>query len=327
MLVEYIDKIVDLRRGMVDDGEVPASLQKPLRALESRGNPYGKLEKKRSEWARDIEGQAQCHARTLDRRAHAETLFFVDSVSSYDARIQRIARATALLLESAGEDYGILGGAEKDSGHEVRRFGEEFLFTALREHNTAAIANSGARRIVTSDPHTLNALRHDYVGIPPVEHTSQFLARAIREKQLRLKPLAQTHLVFTYHDPCYLGRHNQLYDEPREALDSIGGLRRVEMQRCRDRSFCCGGGGLMLFYEARENERMGVQRVKMAAQAGANVIVTACPFCMLNLEDAVKVSGLESKMAVTDLTELILQQLSNPVNNAMPEPLSAAVTN
>jgi Fe-S oxidoreductase len=115
--------------------------------------------------------------------------------------------------------------------------------------------------------------------------------------------------VYTYHDPCYLGRHNQVYDDPRDVLDAIPGLKRVEMTRCRDRSFCCGGGGLMLFYEPQEDERIGVKRVRMAAEAGANVIVTACPFCMVNIEDAIKVAGMEGKMTAIDLAELVDQQL------------------
>ena len=309
MMVEYIDKIVDLRRALVEDGEVPVSLQKPLKALESRGNPYGKLEKKRADWTKTTSGEAAFQVKLLDGRAQAETLFFVDSIGSYDDRIQRITRATAKILEATGTDYGILGAAEKDSGNEVRRFGEEFLFMALRDANRAAIEESGAVRIVTSDPHAFNALSHDYRGIPPVEHVSQYLARELKDGKLQLKPMEDASAVVAYHDPCYLGRHNQVYDEPRAVLDAIGGLKRVEMERCRDRSFCCGGGGLMLFYEAQENERMGVQRVKMAAEAGANVIVTACPFCMVNIEDAIKVAGFEGKMSAIDLTELVLQQM------------------
>ena len=115
--------------------------------------------------------------------------------------------------------------------------------------------------------------------------------------------------VYTYHDPCYLGRHNGIYDDPRDVLDAIPGLQRVEMKRCRDRSFCCGGGGLALFYEPKEEQRMGVRRVRMAAEAGANVIVTACPFCMVNIEDAIKVAGMEGKMTAIDLAELVDRQM------------------
>jgi Fe-S oxidoreductase len=309
LLVEHIDRIIDLRRGMVDDGNVPQSLQKPLKALESRGNPYGKMEKKRGDWANVPEFQRTCKVKILDKSNGANTLFFADSITSYDDRMQAIGRATARILTHVGESFGILGTKEKDSGHEARRFGEEFLFAALRDQNVEAIKASGVRRIVTADPHAYNALKHDYRDIPPVEHISQLIAREVKAGKIKLNPIEDGSSVYTYHDPCYLGRHNQVYDDPREVLDAIPALKRVEMKRFRDRSFCCGGGGLMLFYEPKEEERIGVKRVRMAAEAGANVIVTACPFCMVNIEDAIKIAGLEGKMTAIDLTELVEQQM------------------
>jgi Fe-S oxidoreductase len=302
LLVEYIDKIVDLRRGLIDDGKAPQSLHKPLKAIETRGNPFGKMEKKRADWA---EGAVPI----LNGRGGVGTLYFVDSITSYDDRIQSIGRATAHILERLHEHFGILGPRERDSGHDVRRFGEETLFAALRHHNTEAIRASGVRRIVTSDPHAYNALKHDYKDVPPVEHSSQVMARAVRTGQLRLNPVEDG--VYTYHDPCYLGRHNGIYQDPRDVLDAIPGLQRVEMKRCRDRSFCCGGGGLALFYEAKEEQRMAVRRVQMAAEAGASVMVTACPFCMVNMEDAIKVAGMEGKMTAIDLSELVDRQMGN----------------
>jgi Fe-S oxidoreductase len=309
LLVEYIDKIVDLRRGMVDDGNVPQPLQKPLKALESRGNPYGKLEKKKADWANAKEFQQACPVKTLGKANGAGTLYFVDSITSYDDRMQSIGRATAKILNHVGENFGILGAAERDSGHEVRRFGEETLFMALRDHNVEAIKASGVRRIVTADPHAYNALKHDYKDVPPVEHISQVIAREVRTGKIKFNPVESKNAVYAYHDPCYLGRHNQIYDDPRDVLDAIPGLKRVEMTRSRDRSFCCGGGGLMLFYEPKEDQRMGVKRVQMAAEAGANVIVTACPFCMVNIEDAIKVAGFEGKMEAIDLAELVDQRI------------------
>ena len=309
LLVEYIDKIVDLRRGLIDDGNVPQSLQKPLKALESRGNPYGKMEKKKADWANAKEFQQVCQVKTLNKSNGADTLYFVDSITSYDDRMQSIGRATAKILDHVGENFGILGAAERDSGHEVRRFGEELLFTALRDHNVDAIKASGVKRIVTADPHAFNALKHDYKDVPEVEHISQVIAREVKSGKIKFNPVENRDKVYTYHDPCYLGRHNQVYDDPRDVLDAIPGLKRVEMSRCKDRSFCCGGGGLMLFYEPKEEQRMGVKRVQMAADAGANVIVTACPFCMVNLEDAIKVAGLEGKMTAIDLAELVDQEM------------------
>ena len=306
VMIEYIDKIVDLRRSMVDRGMVPQSLQKPLGALEKRGNPYGKMERKRADWIKDKEFAADCQVKVLGKKASADALFFVDSVTSFDDRIQLIGRSCARVLQAAGIDFGILGPEEVDSGHEVRRFGEEMLFQELRDRNTEAILKSGVKKIVTADPHAFNAFKKDYTGLPPVEHVSQTIADAISEGRLRPKPANGDGKVYVYHDPCYLGRHNGLYDPPRKVIDSMEGVRRVEMgARCRDRSFCCGGGGLYLFYEPIEERRMGQVRVEMAAEAGADVIVTACPFCMVNLEDAVKTSGLEGKIEVVDLVELV----------------------
>jgi len=303
LLIEYIDKIVDLRRGMVEEGVVPQSMQKPLRALEKRGNPYGKMEKKRADWTKDL--LEENTIKILDKKETAETLYFVDSITSYDDRIQQIGRATARVLKAANIDFGILGPAERDSGHEVKRFGEEMLFLDLKDRNTDVILSSGVKRIVTGDPHAFNALKNDYDGIPPVEHVSQMMAKNIQSGRIRLKGVEDTEAVYTYHDPCYLGRHNGIYDIPRDVIDAVPGIKRVEMLKCRDRSFCCGGGGLMLFYEPIEEKRMGQMRVEMAKEAGANIIVTACPFCMVNIEDAIKTSGLEGKMQAVDLVELI----------------------
>ena len=321
LLIEYIDKVVDLRRGMVDDGNVPKSIQKALKALESRGNPYGKLEKKKADWVKEKAFAEVCEVKIANDDG-AGMLYFVDSITSYDDRMQAIGRATARILTEAGENFAILGAAEKDSGHDVRRFGEEMLFQALRDHNTEAIRGTGVKRIVTADPHAYNALKHDYKDVPPVEHISQVMARAVRQGKLNFNSIENGSRVYAYHDPCYLGRHNQVYDDPRDVLDAIPGLKRVEMSRCRDRSFCCGGGGLMLFYEPQEDQRMGVKRVQMAAEAGANVIVTACPFCMVNIEDAIKVADMEDKMTALDLTEvverhLVSQPQSAPSNDVM----------
>jgi Fe-S oxidoreductase len=303
--IEYIDKMVDLRRGMVEDGKVPQSIQKPLSALEKRGNPYGKMEKKRGEWS----GGAGVPVKSVEKGETAGTLYFVDSISSYDDRMQKIAQATARVLHAAEVDFAILGKDERDSGHEVRRFGEEMLFQSLKEQNTEAIKASEATRIVTGDPHALNALKHDYEGLPPVQHVSELLAEGLRSGKLKVRG-AEDGRTYTLHDPCYLGRHNGVYDPPREALDAIPGLRRVEMEgACRDRSFCCGGGGLNLFYEPREDKRMGVLRVEQARAAGADVIVTACPFCLANIEDAIKVSGLEGTVEAIDLCELVDRHL------------------
>lgn len=308
--IEYIDKMVDLRRGMVDEGMVPQTLQKPLKALEKRGNPYGIMEKKRADWSTDKEFAQECNVKILEKGATADTLFFVDSITSFDDNIKTIAQYTAKILTRAGVDFGILGKAEKDSGNEVLRFGEEMLFQDLKSQNTEAILESGVKTIVTADPHAFNALKNDYKGLPPVKHVSQVITEKIKSGALALKAAQEPENVYVYHDPCYLGRHNGVYEDPREALDAIKNLNRVELEKSRDRSFCCGGGGLMLFYEPEEETRMGVLRVQMAAEAGATVIVTACPFCLVNIQDAIKVAGKEGEMRAMDFTELIAQHMA-----------------
>jgi Fe-S oxidoreductase len=315
--IEYIDKMVDLRRSMVEEGNVPQSIQKALMSLERRGNPWGEREKKRAAWANGngrggANGDSDTAAvRLVEDGETADTLYFVDSITSYDDRMQQIARATARVLGRAGVDFVVIGRDEKDSGNDVRRFGEEMLFQILKEENTEAIRASEARAIVVNDPHTLNTLRHDYDDMPPVRHVSELIVDALRSGRLTLGALDSTK-TYAYHDPCYLGRHNDIYDAPREAIDGVPGLKRVEIEgHSRDRSFCCGGGGLMLFYEPEEEQRMGVVRVEQARAAGADVIVTACPFCLTNIEDAIKVAGLEGEMEAIDLVELVDRQLQH----------------
>lgn len=310
LMIEYIDKIVDLRRGMVDEGMVPQSIQKPLSALEKRGNPWGKMEKKRADWTKVLEKENGIKVNLIEKGDAADTLYFVDSITSYDDRMQDIARATAKILTAAGINFGILGSLEKDSGNEVRRFGEEMLFQDLKSNNIEEIKNSGVKNIVTADPHAYNALKNEYNDIPPIEHISQTIVKSVKAGNIKLKSIEDAGKIYTYHDPCYLGRHNDVYDDPREAIDAIPGIKRVDMEKCRDRSFCCGGGGLMLFYEPEEEQRMSVLRVEMAKNAGANVIITACPFCLVNMEDAIKVCGMEGKMESIDLAELIEKHIA-----------------
>ncbi|MDX9834125.1 MAG: (Fe-S)-binding protein [Desulfobulbus sp.] len=309
LAIEYIDKIVDIRRGMIDEGLVPQSLQKPLSALEKRGNPYGKTAKQRAKWIEEPEFSAAVPVKVLSGGETADTLFFVDSVGSYDDRIIQISKDSARLMHHLGIDFGVLGQQEKDAGNEVKRFGEEMLFQDLKTHNTEAILEANPKNIVTFDPHTYNVLKKDYTGLPPVRHITEVLLDGVKGGQFQFNADDRAERVYTYHDPCYLGRHNLLYEEPRQLLDALPGMNRVEMEKSSDRSFCCSGGGLMLFYEPEEETRMGVVRVNMAKEAGATVLVTACPFCLINMEDAIKIAGLEGQMEVVDLVELFASRV------------------
>jgi Fe-S oxidoreductase len=308
VMIEYVDKIIDMRRYLVDQGDVPTSLQKPLADLEKYGNPYGKPSRLREQWIKSGNGEAS-GVRVLGKGDYAQTLFFTDSAGSYDPRIQEISRSFASILDAADTDCGTLGNAEVDSGNEARRIGEEGLFEVLRDQNVQALEERSCERVVTTDPHALNALKNDGYDLEmPVLHHSQMLSELIRKREIVPKPIDDDR-VYTFHDPCYLGRHNGIYDDPRDVLAAVPGLKTVEMDRSRNRSFCCGGGSLNLFLEEAGDERMGQKRLEMAETAGAEVIVTACPFCMINLEDAVKTSGREDDIEVIDLAELVAKTI------------------
>ncbi|MFV1958051.1 MAG: (Fe-S)-binding protein [Planctomycetota bacterium] len=311
VLIEYVDKIVDMRRALVEDGRVPKGLQKALADVEKKGNPYGKMARKRGAWIETEDGD-DAPVRILEKGERAEVLYFTDSCTAFDPRIQRIARSFAGLLDRAGLACGTLGRDEVDSGNEVRRIGEEGLFEVLREKNRAALQARAFDRIVTSDPHALNTLRNDgYDLAQPVLHHAQVLDELIRGGRLRLGALDDDR-TYCFHDPCYLGRHNGIYDPPRAVLDAVPGLERVEMARSRNRSFCCGGGSLYLFHEGESESRMGEQRLAMAEEAGAQVIVTACPFCLINLEDAILTTGRQERMEVVDLAEVVTRAAGAP---------------
>ena len=195
--LEYIDKIVDLRRGMVDEGMVPQSIQAPLKAMEKRGNPYGKMEKKRALWAKDEAFAAECEVKNVEKEGTVDTLYFVDSITSYEDRMMEIARSTSRILKATGVDFGVLGKKEKDSGGDVRRFGEEMLFMDLKNQNTEAIKGCGAKNIVTADPHALNVLKNEYEDMPPVTHISELALKEVKENRLKLKATEDTSKVYT----------------------------------------------------------------------------------------------------------------------------------
>lgn len=303
IFIEYIDKIVDMRRYLLDQGRLPLSLQKPMQQIKKKGNAYGGSKGKRSAWAKEIEG---VEIRELKPGDHADLLFFVDSCGSFDPRIQEISKSFARILSKTSSDFGILGQDETDSGNEIRRLGEEGLFEQVSGKNIEAFKARGFKEITAFDPHAFNVIRNDYPERFPIIHSSQLLARFLRDGKLTLSGDYLNNRVVTYHDPCYLGRHNGIYDEPRYVLSKIPGIQLREMVCSFSRSFCCSGGGILLWYEnEEEKERMGERRVRMAQEVGSQVIVTACPFCLINLEDAIKTTGNEGKIEVIDLVELI----------------------
>ena len=307
VFIEYIDKIIDMRRHLIETSQNPKVFNQVLVHLEKTGNPFGKPPAKRVDWVKDIE---DIPVKTLEEGEEVDVLYFVDSYASYDPRTRNIASSIVKGLHRAGIDFGILGPNEKDSGHQVRRMGEEGLFQLLMEENVEILKGVEFKRIITTDPHAYNTLKNDYPIPLNVIHYSQFFQEIIERRRLRPKKPLNGLDVYTYHDPCYLGRHNDIYDAPRKILQAIPDLNFVEMKQSRDRSFCCGGGDVILWYEIeQENVRMAEKRIQMAIDVEASVIVTSCPFCLTHFEDAIKTLGLEGHMRVIDLMELLISTL------------------
>ena len=307
VFIEYIDKMIDLRRYMVESAMIPKDFQDALMRFEKTGNPFGKPPAKRADWVKELDDVS---VKILEEGDEVDVLYFVDSYPSFDPQLQRIAMAIVRGLSKAGINFGILGPGESDSAHQVRRLGEEGLFQFLVEGNIEAFKTCSFNHIVTTDPHAFNTLKNDYPGNWVVRHYSEFFLPLIEDGRLKPTKSLDKGEMYTYHDPCYLGRHNGIYEAPRKILASIPGIQMVEMERSRDRSFCCGGGDVNLWYDIEEEEmRMGEKRVAMARETGATVIVTACPFCLLNFDDAIKTSGLEGEIKVVDLMELFTDTL------------------
>ncbi len=307
VFIEYINKIIDMRRHILETSQNPKTFNQILMFVEKTGNPFGKPAAKRADWVKELDVP---DVRILKPGDRVDVLYYVDGYASFDPRSQQIAAAISRGLTLAGVDFGILGKREKDTGHQVRRLGEEGLFQVLMEENRETLASIEFQRIITTDPHAYNTLKKDYPESFEVFHYSQFFLSIVEKGLLKPCKGLEPKDIYTYHDPCYLGRHNGCYEEPRKLLASIPGLRLKEMERSRDRSFCCGGGDVMLWHEIEQEEmRMAEKRIQMACETGANVIVTACPFCLIHFEDAIKTGGLEDKIRVVDLMELFISAL------------------
>ncbi|MDP6180096.1 MAG: (Fe-S)-binding protein, partial [Desulfatiglandales bacterium] len=232
--------------------------------VEKTGNPFGKPSVKRAEWIKK-KALEDIPIRILKEGDDVDVLYFVDSYGSYDPRIQDIALSIVKSLHIAGVDFGILGPHEKDSGHQVRRMGEEGLFQLLVEENLEILKGIRFKRIITTDPHAFNTLKNDYPASFEVYHYLQVFLSLIETGRLKPTNHLKNNDIYTYHDPCYLGRHNEIYNEPRKLLNSLPGLNLVEMESSKDRSFCCGGGDIILWHEIEQEEmRMAEKRIHMA---------------------------------------------------------------
>jgi len=298
--VEIIDVVRAMRRLLVPDGVVPASipnLRGVMTSIASVGNPL-RQEKDRADWAEGLSVKAFTEG--------TETLYFPCCYPSYDPRLKKVAQATANILNRAGVDFGILGSKENCCGESVRKVGNEELFKRLARENIKTFIENGVKKIVASSPHCYHTFKNEYPEFKvnfEVLHVSQYLSRLIQDG--RLKPTKEYGKKVTYHDPCYLGRHNGIYEEPREILKRIPGLELVEMANSREDSLCCGMGGGRIWMETAKGERFSDLRLEQAIGVGAEVLVTSCPYCITQFEDSRLTLKESEVIQIKDITEIL----------------------
>jgi Fe-S oxidoreductase len=299
--VEIIDVMRALRRLLVPDGVVPASipsLRSVMTSYASVGNPWGQEPNDRANWAKDL-GVKEFGEGT-------EILYFPCCYPSYDPRLRKVAQATVTILNKAGVDFGILGPKENCCGESVRKAGNETLFKRLARENIKTFIDNGVKKILVSSPHCFHTFKNEYPEFKAnfeVIHMSQYLFELINEGRLNITKGYGKKV--TYHDPCYLGRHNGIYDEPRAVLKKIPRLELAEMADAREDSLCCGMGGGRVWMETEKQERLSNLRVEQAIEVGAEVLATSCPYCITALEDSRLVMKHADDIEVKDITEIV----------------------
>lgn len=319
--IEHVPIIVQLRRKLVEDGDMEPQLTKTLQTIHKTGNSFGESRRKRAAWTKGLSFPVKDA-----RKEPVDLLWFVGDYASFDPRNQKVSQAWARLLQAAQVDFGILHEGETNAGNDVRRVGEEGLYETLATGNIATLASARFTRIVTTDPHSYNTIRNEYPdfgGRYEIEHYTTVLLQLLREGRLSVRrPLSRR---VTFHDPCHLGRFNKGYDAPREILKRIG-CELTEMGRCRANSFCCGaGGGRIWMPDPVGADRPAHNRMREAAAiAGLEVFVVACPKDLTMFEDACKATGNEGRFVVRELIELVSEALEPLVDTPAAQPVATA---
>jgi Fe-S oxidoreductase/nitrate reductase gamma subunit len=306
--IEQMPKIVDARRYLVmEEAEFPEGMMDMMNSLESRQHPFAGTQFSRVDWTEglDIDVMAE-----MDDPREAEVLMWVGCGGALVERNRNTVRATAKLLQKAGVKFAILGREESCTGDPARRVGNEFLFEMLAKGNVETMDRYGVRKVVTSCPHCFNSFRNEYPhfgGSYEVHHHTQFLDQLLESGRLDGNGAADADgsSTITFHDPCYLGRHNGEYEAPRNLLAKVGGARQVEMERSRNTSFCCGGGGGMAFVDEPPDQRVNQERAQEAVDTGADVVAVGCPFCATMLDDGVNARRGDRDVKVRDVAELL----------------------
>ncbi len=294
--VKAVDLIIGLRGQWIESGKIPTTLRSPLTATLNQGNPLVLPREDRTLWADGLNVKAMAEG--------VELAMFTCCENAYDPRVQPMPRALVNILRAANIDFGTMGLEEQCCGSEIRRIGESGLFEYLRDDNVEKFRAAGVKRLVTTSPHCFNVYKNEYGDTDfAVEHYTQTVAQLVADGKLKFSKKVDA--TITYQDPCFLGKQNGIYDEPRAILKAIPGVKFVDMDRSRERSMCCEGGGGRMWLEGTNNKvRLANDRVQQALETGAKILATACPFCFLTLSDAVIATGHENDIKVMDILQI-----------------------
>jgi len=298
--VDMVDVIRSARSLLIEGGIVPPLFRAPFGSLRNEGNPWNSPRSQRADWTADL-GMPEFSEET-------ENLFYACCTHAYDARNKKVLKEMASLLLKGGVSMGVIGTEESCCGDQAHKCGGIEIFMSLESANSELFDSKGVEKIIASSPHCMNMFKKHYPGDYQPRHYTQVFDELIEKE--KITPQKEVPLKVAYHDPCYLGRHNGIYEEPRRVLKSIPGLEFVEFPRNRRFSLCCGGGGGGIWTEVEKEKRFSVLRIEEAREVGAQVIATACPFCMIMFEDALKALGIEEdEMKIMDVAELLYQSV------------------
>ena len=307
VMIEHVDSIVDMRRNLVlTESEFPSNLNNVFKSLETNFTPWVFNPADRANWAEGM------NIKSMAEDKDGEILFWVGCAGSFDDRYKKVSKAFAAIMQKAGVDFRILGTEEKCNGDTARRLGNEYLAQMMMQENVETLNGYGVKKIVTACPHCFHSLKNEYPqfgGNFEVKHHTQFIEELLAGGKIQLKKDTEKHKV-TYHDSCYLGRYNGVYDSPRKSLDQVAGIDLIEMERSKSKGFCCGAGGGRMFLEDEEGGRINEERTKEALSTNADTIASACPFCMTMMTDGVKHFEKTEEVAVKDIAEIILENIN-----------------
>lgn len=306
VMIEHVDSIVDMRRDLVlTEAKFPSNLNNVFKSIETNFTPWAFNPADRANWAEGM------NIKTMAQDPNGEILFWVGCAGSYDARYQKVTKAFAKLMQKGNIDFRILGTEEKCNGDTARRLGNEYLAQTMMKENIEKLNNYNVKKIVTACPHCFHSLKNEYKqfgGNFEVVHHTEFIDEMLSESKLEMNNNGdKTAIDVTYHDSCYLGRYNNIYDSPRNSLGKVEKINYIEMKRSKTRGLCCGAGGGRMFLEDEEGGRINIERTKEALETGADTIASACPFCMTMLTDGVKHFEKSEEVEVKDIAEIILE--------------------